>query len=119
MNNLLFRFIVSDHFHSIFIIIIIFDDEPFYTFSLPNEHAAKVSKVEQRTKFPFLWKDTIEGRAKRSVLKQNKPWLVNSFNAHKNTITKIAFIEGSEVLVTASADYSVRLWTIQGNSQNF
>ena len=73
-----------------------------------------VSKAKQRSKFTFLWRDIIEGRAKRSVLKQNKPWLVNSFNAHKKAITSLVFIEKNEVLISGSADCSTRLWTIQG-----
>ena len=68
-----------------------------------------------RHTFPFLIKDLIDGRAKRSVRNQPKPWLLNSYQAHKQTITAIQFIEtNGGLLVTGSGDKSVRLWSISG-----
>ena len=42
------------------------------------------------------------------------PLLVNSFRAHMRSIHSIDYVTEREILITASADCSVRLWTLNG-----
>lgn len=42
------------------------------------------------------------------------PFLVNSFRAHAKMINKIEYVEEHDLLITASTDCSIRLWTING-----
>ncbi|KAJ8721739.1 hypothetical protein PYW07_002514 [Mythimna separata] len=67
-----------------------------------------------RLMFPFLWRDRIVGRAKRTVRKQPLPMLLNSYRAHMRSVTTIAYIDELKLLLTGSADYSVRLWRLSG-----
>ena len=42
------------------------------------------------------------------------PLLVNSFRAHMRSIHSVDYVTEREILITASADCSVRLWTLNG-----
>lgn len=46
-----------------------------------------------RLQFPFLWKDRVEGRAKRSLRDQPRPILLNSYRAHLRCISCMAYID--------------------------
>ncbi|XP_022814894.1 WD repeat-containing protein on Y chromosome-like [Spodoptera litura] len=67
-----------------------------------------------RLMFPFLWRDRIEGRAKRSVRDQPKPLLLNSYRAHLRCVTVIEYVDELKLLYTGSSDYSVRVWRLSG-----
>nr|XP_049696246.1 WD repeat-containing protein on Y chromosome isoform X1 [Helicoverpa armigera] len=67
-----------------------------------------------RLLFPFLWRDRIEGRAKRSTRDQPKPLLLNSYRAHLRSVTSIAYIDEMKLVFTGSSDYSVRVWRLTG-----
>ncbi|KAF9805731.1 hypothetical protein SFRURICE_009363 [Spodoptera frugiperda] len=67
-----------------------------------------------RLMFPFLWRDRIEGRAKRSVRDQPKPLLLNSYRAHLRCVTSIAYMDELKLFFSGSSDYSVRVWRLSG-----
>ncbi|KAL4715396.1 hypothetical protein ACJJTC_015167 [Scirpophaga incertulas] len=73
-----------------------------------------VSMPKLRLEFPFLWKDRIEGRAKRRVRDQPVPLLLNSYRAHLRCITTAAYVDDLKLLFTGSSDYSVRVWRLSG-----
>ncbi|XP_059049604.1 WD repeat-containing protein on Y chromosome-like [Achroia grisella] len=73
-----------------------------------------VNMSELRLQFPFLWRDRIEGRAKRSVRDQPLPMLLNSYRAHLRCITTMAYIEHLKLVLSGSSDYSVRVWRLSG-----
>ncbi|KAI5633166.1 hypothetical protein NE865_14118 [Phthorimaea operculella] len=62
------------------------------TVSNDSPSQVHVNMPALRLQFPFLWKDRIEGRAKRAVRDQPLPVLLNS----------------------GSSDYSVRMWRLSG-----
>ncbi|KAJ8731038.1 hypothetical protein PYW08_002451 [Mythimna loreyi] len=73
-----------------------------------------VNKPRLRLLFPFLWRDRIEGRAKRSTRDQPLPMLLNSYRAHMRCVTTIAYIDEHKLVFTGSADYSARVWRLSG-----
>ncbi|KAH9642095.1 hypothetical protein HF086_007215 [Spodoptera exigua] len=73
-----------------------------------------VNMPRLRLMFPFLWRDRIEGRAKRCVRNQPKPLLLNSYRAHLRCITSIVYIDEDKLVLTGSSDYSVRVWRLSG-----
>ncbi|KAJ8721737.1 hypothetical protein PYW07_002512 [Mythimna separata] len=73
-----------------------------------------VSMPRLRLLFPFLWRDRIEGRAKRCKRGQPLPMLLNSYRGHMRSVTTIAYIDEFELVLTGSADYSVRVWRLSG-----
>ncbi|PZC77345.1 hypothetical protein B5X24_HaOG203504 [Helicoverpa armigera] len=73
-----------------------------------------VNMPRLRLMFPFLWRDRIEGRAKRSTRDQPKPLLLNSYRAHLRCVSSIAYIDELKLVFTGSSDYSVRLWRLSG-----
>ncbi|XP_050669660.1 WD repeat-containing protein on Y chromosome-like isoform X2 [Leptidea sinapis] len=73
-----------------------------------------ISMPKLRVTFPFLWRDRIEGRAKRSVRDQPLPLLLNSYRAHLRCITSLAYVDHLQLLFTGSSDYSVRGWRLSG-----
>ncbi|XP_020279085.1 WD repeat-containing protein on Y chromosome isoform X2 [Pseudomyrmex gracilis] len=81
-------------------------------YMLPNP--PKVCMPLLRLKFPFLWKDTINGRAKRAVRDQTLPVLLSSVRGHTQGITSLQIISSAEIIVSASADRTVRLWSLNG-----
>ncbi|XP_063445611.1 WD repeat-containing protein on Y chromosome-like [Mytilus trossulus] len=42
------------------------------------------------------------------------PLLVNSYRAHTKIINKMEYVEGEKLLITASSDCAIRLWTLNG-----
>ncbi|CAF4905141.1 WD repeat-containing protein on Y chromosome isoform X1 [Pieris napi] len=73
-----------------------------------------ISMPKLRLKFPFLWRDRIEGRAKRCVRDQPLPLLLNSYKAHLRCVTSLAYVDHLELLFSGSSDYSVRAWRLSG-----
>lgn len=53
---------------------------------------------QYRIIFPFLWKDLIDGRAKRYSRGQPLPMLLNSYKAHRMIITVLIYLDGPELL---------------------
>lgn len=83
-------------------------------FCVPKESLVNLSMPQLRLQFPFLMKTAFLGRAKRSVRTQSLPMLLNSYKAHTKPITSINYIDRRKILLTASSDCSVRLWTLGG-----
>lgn len=83
-------------------------------FFVPKSNHVPVSMPQLRLQFPFLIRTAFVGRAKRSARTQPMPMLVNSYKAHTKPITSMSYIDRRKVLLTASSDYSVRLWTLGG-----
>lgn len=52
-----------------------------------------------RLEFPFLWRDRIEGRAKRSVRDQPLPLLLNSYRGHTRSVTCVAYIDEHKLVL--------------------
>ncbi|XP_067009449.2 WD repeat-containing protein on Y chromosome isoform X1 [Anabrus simplex] len=67
-----------------------------------------------RLQFPFLWKDRIEGRAKRCIRDQKWPLLLSSYKGHLLSINHIEYLTACKVLITSSSDTTVRMWTLGG-----
>jgi hypothetical protein len=67
-----------------------------------------------RLKFPFMWKDLLDGRAKRTVRDQDVPKLLNSYKGHAKTVMDLTYIDSTEVLISTSRDKSARMWTLAG-----
>ncbi|XP_052739537.1 WD repeat-containing protein on Y chromosome-like isoform X1 [Bicyclus anynana] len=67
-----------------------------------------------RLTFPFLWRDRIEGRAKRCVRDQPLPLLLNSYRAHLRCVTTLAYLDDLRLVLSGSSDYSVRVWRLSG-----
>ncbi|XP_028169405.1 WD repeat-containing protein on Y chromosome [Ostrinia furnacalis] len=73
-----------------------------------------ISMPRLRLEFPFLWRDRVEGRAKRCVRDQPRPLLLNSYRAHLRCITTMAYIDELKLVLSGSSDYSVRVWKLSG-----
>uniref|UniRef100_A0A182PEL3 WD repeat-containing protein on Y chromosome n=1 Tax=Anopheles epiroticus TaxID=199890 RepID=A0A182PEL3_9DIPT len=56
----------------------------------------------------------VQGRAKRSVKAQPKPWLVNSYQAHRACVTGLCYLDATGLLLSCSSDRTIRLWTLGG-----
>ncbi|XP_043502264.1 WD repeat-containing protein on Y chromosome [Polistes fuscatus] len=67
-----------------------------------------------RLEFPFLWRDKINGRAKRAVRDQSLPLLLSSHRGHKKPITCLQIIPNARIIISGSTDHTVRLWTLGG-----
>lgn len=61
---------------------------------------AHVNMPRLRLIFPFLWRDRIVGRAKRSARDQPKPLMVNSYRAHLRSVTTMAYVDELKILFT-------------------
>ncbi|KAI4460577.1 wd40 repeat domain 95 [Holotrichia oblita] len=83
-------------------------------FALPDEDKIHVCMPIYRLMFPFLWRDLFEGKAKRANRGQLKPRLLNCYRGHRMLVSAMAYIDKPQILVTASADFSARLWTLGG-----
>ncbi|XP_013411389.1 WD repeat-containing protein on Y chromosome [Lingula anatina] len=94
----------------------------------------RLATEKRRAKFPYLKESKVPANF-RLPEKQTKPQgvvhlappltsnpeqtlkmppLLNSFRGHLKAITSIDFVEGKDLLVTASSDCTVRLWTLCG-----
>ncbi|KAJ8918540.1 hypothetical protein NQ315_013045 [Exocentrus adspersus] len=67
-----------------------------------------------RLMFPFLWGNTFMGRAARMVADQPKPVLLSSFKGHFMPVSGLTYIDECQILISCSADFSVRMWTLGG-----
>ncbi|XP_071645187.1 WD repeat-containing protein on Y chromosome [Temnothorax longispinosus] len=81
-------------------------------YMLPNP--PKICMPLLRLEFPFLWKDKIDGRAKRAVRDQTLPLLLSSVRGHTRGITSLQVISSARMIVSGSADRTVRLWSLGG-----
>ncbi|XP_058817433.1 WD repeat-containing protein on Y chromosome [Topomyia yanbarensis] len=81
---------------------------------IPEAKQSKINRAALRLQFSFLHEDVIPGRAKRSVTHQADPWLLNSYQAHRNCITALVYMESTKVLVSASSDRTIRMWSLNG-----
>lgn len=98
----------------------------------------KVCMPLLRLEFPFLWKDKIDGRAKRAIRDQTLPYLLSSVRAHTQGITSLLIVSSARIIVryaqsienpirkmncvlsfeklnlinSGSADRTVRLWSL-------
>lgn len=52
-----------------------------------------------RLEFPFLWRDKINGRAKRAVRDQSLPLLLSSHRGHKKPITCLQIIPNARIII--------------------
>lgn len=66
-------------------------------YMLPNP--PKVCMPLLRLEFPFLWKDKIDGRAKRAVRNQTLPLLLSSVRGHTRGITSLQIISSARMIV--------------------
>ncbi|CAG9835022.1 unnamed protein product [Diabrotica balteata] len=67
-----------------------------------------------RLKFPFMWGDRFVGRARRMQKNQPFPILLNSFKGHFMPVSGILYIEECKLIISCSADFSCRMWTLGG-----
>ncbi|CAH1154332.1 unnamed protein product [Phaedon cochleariae] len=67
-----------------------------------------------RLMFPFMWGDRFVGRARRMVTNQPKPILLNSYKGHFMPVSGLTYIDECQIVISCSADYSVRMWTLGG-----
>ncbi|XP_062565514.1 WD repeat-containing protein on Y chromosome [Armigeres subalbatus] len=81
---------------------------------IPKEKETKVNHAALRMQFPFLLDDVVPGRAKRSVANQPKPMLLSSYQGHRTCVTCLAYLNASKLLISASSDHTIRIWTIGG-----
>nr|XP_050846141.1 WD repeat-containing protein on Y chromosome isoform X1 [Vespula vulgaris] len=81
-------------------------------YTIPNP--PKVCMPLLRLEFPFLWKDIINGRAKRAVQDQSLPLLLSSLRGHTKAVTCLQIIPDARIIISGSADHTVRLWTLGG-----
>ncbi|XP_053691270.1 WD repeat-containing protein on Y chromosome [Sabethes cyaneus] len=81
---------------------------------IPVKEHVRINRPALRLQFPFLIEDVIPGRAKRSVVSQPDPWLLNSFQAHRNCITALVFVESTKILISGSSDRTIRMWSLSG-----
>nr|CAD7403814.1 unnamed protein product [Timema poppensis] len=90
------------------------------SYMVPEEHQSKVVMPKYRLQFPFLWKDRVEGRAKRAVREQPLPILLSSYRAHLEAVTHIEYLAETRIVIrertafSSSSDHTVRLWTLGG-----
>ncbi|CAH2236528.1 jg8011 [Pararge aegeria aegeria] len=61
-----------------------------------------------RLTFPFLWRDRVPGRAKRSVRDQPLPLLLSSYRAHLRCVTALAYIDGQRLVLRFLRETTVR-----------
>ncbi|EFA09801.1 WD repeat-containing protein on Y chromosome [Tribolium castaneum] len=73
-----------------------------------------ISMPKLRLQFPFLWGDFFAGRAARIANTQSLPMLLNSYKGHVMTISHLTYIDDAQILISASADYTARMWTLSG-----
>ncbi|XP_050077902.1 WD repeat-containing protein on Y chromosome [Anopheles maculipalpis] len=81
---------------------------------IPDEDKFHVNKPALRIMFPFLLNDVVPGRAKRSARAQPKPWLLNSYQAHRTCVTGLVYLDATGLLLSCSSDRTVRLWSLGG-----
>ncbi|XP_058452425.1 WD repeat-containing protein on Y chromosome [Malaya genurostris] len=81
---------------------------------IPESKQSKINRAAFRLQFSFLREDIIPGRAKRSVTNQANPWLFNSYQAHRNCITALVFIDSTKIVISASSDRTIRMWSLNG-----
>lgn len=93
-------------------------------YCVPPDEQARANLPHLRLHFPFLGRDYWKGRAKRSThplqsaeLQQSADQdaiLVNSYKGHLRSLTALQYVDDKRLLLSASADCTVRLWTLSG-----
>lgn len=59
----------------------------------------KICMPKYRLMFPFLWRDTWVGRAKRMARGQPKPLLLSSWKAHQMAVSALTYLEDAKIIV--------------------
>ncbi|KAF5291198.1 hypothetical protein FQA39_LY14440 [Lamprigera yunnana] len=67
----------------------------------PSE-PVKVCMPKYRLLFPFLWKDLIDGRAKRATKGQPKPLLLSSYKGHMLPVSGMCYLNDAKILASFS-----------------
>ena len=67
-----------------------------------------------KSRFAFLRLNAFKSRVLRSVRNQKLPVLLSSVRAHLKSINQLIYIEKSQLLLSGSDDFSIRIWTISG-----
>ncbi|CAG9763835.1 unnamed protein product [Ceutorhynchus assimilis] len=83
-------------------------------FCVLPEEKEHICMPKYRLQFPFMWGDRFVGRAKRMIQGQALPILLNSYKGHFMPVSELAYIEECQILVSCSADFSARMWTLSG-----
>lgn len=82
-----------------------------------------ISMPLYRLQFPFLINDRIRTRAKAALKNQPNPLLLSSYKGHTGAVLHFEYIQESKLLLSASSDKTVRVWTLSGryigNLKNF
>lgn len=86
----------------------------YYPFE--EEH---VCMPKYRLMFPFMWKDLIEGRAKRANRGQPKPVLLSSHKAHMMPVSGLAYLNEAKILVRYNTDKSIHILLLSYLSKRF
>ncbi|CAG9858410.1 unnamed protein product [Phyllotreta striolata] len=83
-------------------------------YCVPESEKEHICMPKYRLKFPFMWGDRILGRAQRMIKRQPFPVLLNSYKGHFMPVSGLTYIDKCEIIVSCSADFSCRMWTIGG-----
>ncbi|KAL1498296.1 hypothetical protein ABEB36_009115 [Hypothenemus hampei] len=78
------------------------------------EDKVHICMPKYRLMFPFMWGDRFVGRARRMVMGQPEPILLNSYKGHFMPVSGLIYIQECRVVISCSADYSARMWTLSG-----
>ncbi|XP_050294962.1 WD repeat-containing protein on Y chromosome-like [Anthonomus grandis grandis] len=78
------------------------------------ENQEHICLPKYRLMFPFMWGDRFIGRASRMVANQPFPILLNSYKGHFMPVSGLTYLEDSRILISCSADFSTRMWTLAG-----
>ncbi|KAG5863407.1 hypothetical protein JTB14_010170 [Gonioctena quinquepunctata] len=83
-------------------------------FCVPAQDKIHICMPKYRLMFPFMWGDRFVGRARRMIANQKEPILLNSFKGHFMPVSGLTYIDECQIIVSCSADYSARMWTLGG-----
>lgn len=68
-------------------------------FGWPADKTFEISMPQLRLTFPFLWGDTLTGRAQRQRRGKDLPLLLSSHQAHYQPITHLAYIDENQIII--------------------
>ncbi|XP_030753243.1 WD repeat-containing protein on Y chromosome isoform X2 [Sitophilus oryzae] len=78
------------------------------------EDMEHICMPKYRLMFPFMWGDRFVGRARRMIANQPFPILLSSYKGHFMPVSGLTYIEDCQILISCSADFSARMWTLGG-----
>ncbi|XP_055543426.1 WD repeat-containing protein on Y chromosome [Wyeomyia smithii] len=81
---------------------------------IPAKDHVTINHAALRLQFSFLMDDVVSGRAKRSVASQPEPWLLSSYQGHRNCISALIYVEAMKILLSGSSDRTIRMWSLGG-----